>query len=357
MDSYNDILDRMKTRYRELTSEEVPELSDIDIRMRALAGEIYNDEVNLEFIKRQMFPSTASGEYLDRHAADRGIERKEAVKASGSVRFFVNEAALEAIVIPEGTVVATTGDNPVRFLTDSQAVLEAGSSFVSVGCTAQTGGVSGNAAANTVNTIVTNVVGIDGVNNLWAFTGGSDEESDSSLRKRVVDSYKSVSNGTNTAYYKRLALSVDGVASANVVPRARGEGTVDVYIACPNNAQPTRIISEVQSVMNTQREINVNVEVSSANVYSVTLGVFIEIEDGYAFDVVRNNVINSVTEFINSLEVGESLYEYPLSAAIYNVDGVKNFSYNNLYPASCSVDVDDYLTLDEIFVNESGDEE
>ena len=65
MDSYEDIYNRMKIRYKQLSSYDVPELSDIDIRMRVLAGEIYNDEVNLEFVKRQIFCSTATGDYLD----------------------------------------------------------------------------------------------------------------------------------------------------------------------------------------------------------------------------------------------------------------------------------------------------
>ena len=89
MDSYNDILNRMKEEYFRLSNNKVQDLSDIDIRMRVLAGEIYKDEVNLEFIKNQMFAKTAVGEYLDLHASDRGLTRKESVKATGKVKFYI----------------------------------------------------------------------------------------------------------------------------------------------------------------------------------------------------------------------------------------------------------------------------
>ena len=67
MDSYESILSGMKEKYTELSGKEIPEGSDIDIRMKVLAGEIFNNEVNLDYIKRQMFASTATGEYLDLH--------------------------------------------------------------------------------------------------------------------------------------------------------------------------------------------------------------------------------------------------------------------------------------------------
>ena len=357
MDSYEDILNRMKEKYKQLTSFEVPEMSDIDIRMRVLAGEIFNDEVNLEFIKRQMFSSTATGEYLDYHASDRGLSRTRATKASGNVRFIVNEPALQPVVIPAHTVVATLGDNPVRFLTDSEVTLPAGSYYVSAHCTAQNGGRSGNVSENTIKTMVTNVVGIDSVNNIWAFTGGCDTEGDEELRKRILETYKSVSNGTNIAYYKRLALTVDGVDSVNVVPRARGTGTVDVYIACPDFSDPSQILSDVQSIMNSNREVNVDVRVDIANIIRANIGVEVELKDGYSLNDVRNNITDTVGAYINSLDVGEGIFEYPLSSAVLKADGVKNFSFNNIYPFTYVVEADDYIVLNEVFVTELEEEE
>ncbi len=355
MDSYNEILERMKNKYSELSGSEVPELSDIDIRMKVLAGEIYNDEVNLEFIKRQIFATTATGDYLDYHAADRGLTRKEAVKAKGEARFYVEIPVVSPILIPQGTVVSAGGANSVRFSTDEDAVINGGEYYISVPCTACIGGESGNIGANKIDTIVTSVVGVDGVQNLWAFKGGSEKESDEALRRRVLDTYKAVSNGTNKAYYKRLALSVDGVYSANVVPLVRGTGTVDVYIASRNAPATSALVSKVQAIMTAQRELNVSVEVSTADVQNVTVAVFVTLKDGYDLNTVRENIRASVSDYFDTLEVGDGVTEHPLSAAIIRAEGVEDFTFNPLYPSLVSVDNDTYAILNNVIVEEDSE--
>ncbi len=352
MDSYEDIYNRMKIRYKQLSSYDVPELSDIDIRMRVLAGEIYNDEVNLEFVKRQIFCSTATGDYLDYHAADRGLTRNGAVKSRGNVRFFVNEPLEVAILIPAQTVVSTSGDSPVRFVTDSDAVLSAGSQYTTVSCTAQNGGINGNVAAYTVDTLITNVVGIDGVENLYSFSGGTNTESDEVLRKRVLDTYKWPSNGTNKAYYKKLALSVEGVCSANVVPRARGTGTVDVYISGENTVTPISLVNEVEALIQSQRELNVDVDVSAAEILRATIGVFVDLKDGYGLDEVTQNINNNVAEYMSKLEVGEGLPQYPLSAAILSAEGVENFLFDYTYQNAFPADPEVLIVYNEVLVSE-----
>ena len=70
--------------------------------------------------------------------------------------------------------------------------------------------------------MVTPVQGITGVTNPAAFAGGEDEEGDEELRRRLLESYRSISNGTNRAYYLKEALAFEGVASAAVLTGRRG---------------------------------------------------------------------------------------------------------------------------------------
>ena len=72
MERYESIYERMKDRYETLCGESVDESGDVAIRLRVLAGELYNMQTALEWHKRQMFADTASGEYLDHLAAQRG---------------------------------------------------------------------------------------------------------------------------------------------------------------------------------------------------------------------------------------------------------------------------------------------
>ena len=107
----------MKERYEQESGFEVDEASDIAIRLKVLAGEIYNMQTTLDWTKRQMFAATATSENLDNLAAQRGLTRKAAVKATGQITFRLSETLNYAVPIPRGTVVATDDEIPVRFVT------------------------------------------------------------------------------------------------------------------------------------------------------------------------------------------------------------------------------------------------
>ncbi len=351
MTGYDEILSRMKEKYTEISGYQVPELSDIDIRMKVLAGELFNSEVNLEFIKRQMFPSTATSEYLDLHARDRGLSRKQAVKAKGEVRFYISAPIEENISIPKGTVVSTDeGNKQYRYLTEEAAILTSGNTLVSVSCVAEKGGSEYNVKAEKIYTMVTNVVGIEGVTNPEAFSGGADRESDEELRKRILNSYVTISNSTNKAYYKRLALSVEGVKSASVLPKVRGVGTVDVYICGDRMKATTELVKKVQAVMNEQRELNVDVKVYAAEIININLGVNIVLKQGYSADAVKENVRRSVEEYISMLDVGEDVYESHLGKAVLSAEGVYNYSWLSMYPSYINVDDNSIAVLGSIMI-------
>ncbi len=352
MDSYEAILNRMKDKYTELSGYKVPELSDTDIRMKLLAGEIYNSEVNLEFLRRQMFVATASGEYLSMHAADRGLSRRKASKASGTVRFSVNELSAENVTIPAGTVVATSGNAYIRFLTDADVTLNAGSYSVGVRCTAETGGEAGNVAANTISLIVTDVPGIDRVANAAAFSGGADAESDEHLRKRVLDSYVTIDNGTNAAYYKRLALTADDVRSVNVKPMADGVGTVDVYLGGYGVRVPGTTVTKISNLINSQRELNVRVTVYAADVVGVNVGIEIKLKPGYDFLSVKSDVTAAINEFFSQLEVGESITAHRLGRVILGVEGVYDYGFLDGENAHFDIDDSAFAVLASLLIRE-----
>ncbi|MGN1127268.1 MAG: baseplate protein J, partial [Ruminococcus sp.] len=107
MVSYDEILSRMETAYEEKTSVIPDENSDTGIRLRVLAGEIFNLETELEWFKRQMFPSTATGKYLDYHAKERGLTRRNSNFASGYVYFAIEYAIDTDVIVPSGTKLTT----------------------------------------------------------------------------------------------------------------------------------------------------------------------------------------------------------------------------------------------------------
>ena len=103
---------------------------DMAVRLYAAAAQLYALYVQADWVARQCFPQTALGDYLDRHAQLRGLERRAAVAAEGVLRFSVPSAPDTDLSIPEGTVCMTAAQ--VRFETLEAGVLQAGDTSVDV---------------------------------------------------------------------------------------------------------------------------------------------------------------------------------------------------------------------------------
>lgn len=326
MQTYDEILQRMTDKYTEFSGIVPDERSDIGIRLRVLAGEIYSNAVNAEWLKRQMFVSTAEGEYLDMHAGERGIVRREATPSYGEVTFSVSEASAANISIPKGTVVATFA-SLLRFETLQDAVLYSGETSVTVKAKSVGAGREYNVLKDEISVMVTPPSGIEGVTNSAAFSGGCDAEGDESLRERVEKSLKSPVNSTNCAYYESMAESVDGVSSAAAVPRGRGVGTVDVYIAADGSEASDETVSKVQSLLSEEREVNVDVLVKKAEPTSVDFYLKIEILEGYGFDDVKDRCRAAISDFIASRGVGGEVLMCQVAEKVYHTEGVKEFKF------------------------------
>lgn len=335
MDSYDDILKRMVDSYSELSGFVPNEESDIMLRFRVLAGELYSNLVAQKYLKEQMFAVTASADYLDKHATVRGLERKQATYSTGELTFSLSQTALEDVLIPKGVVASTNSSQALRFKTTIDAVIPTGAISVTVPAQAVESGVTYNVKSKQVSVIVTPPAGVVAVTNNKAFTGGTDKESDQSLRQRVLYSYQDISNGTNAIYYKRLAESVPGVYSAGVVPRERGNGTVDVYISSKGEDVTYKEVEQVQQLLDENRELNVDVMVWRALSSKVCMLLELEVVDGYAFEDVKAELESKITEFVACLGVGKPMYLKDICDLIYHTDGVKNFCL----PESSNFDV------------------
>lgn len=324
--TYDEILKSMMEKYTALTGITVDENSDIGIRLRVLAGEVYSNAVNTEWLKRQMFVSTSEGEYLELHAGERGLKRREATPSYGEVIFSLTEAHPVDIAIPKGTVVATSR-SLLRFETTQSSVLYAGNLSVKVRVKSIGEGSKFNVLKGEISVMVTPPSGIEKVTNESAFSGGCDKENDLSLRRRVLESIAFPSNHTNCAYYKAIAESIDGVGSAAVVPRARGVGTVDVYIAAEGGEASTDTVTKVQEVLESQREVNVDVKVQKARASQVDVYMKIRVKEGYDFNEVRDRAVQNIYDYIASCGTGNEVLKCQLSDVVYYTEGVKSLSF------------------------------
>ena len=327
MKSYNEILDQLRTKYIERTGLEPDDASDIGIRLKVLAGELLSAYAELEWTKNQMFPDTATGEYLDRHAFQRGISRQNGIKATGDVEFFIPFTRSYDVVVPIGTVISTAGNDPVRFQTTTAATIRAGQTGGGAEIEALEPGSNGNVSPRAISVIVTPVSGVTSVKNDYRTVGGTDSESDDSLRRRILDSFVNISNGTNKEYYRKTALSVDGVTAAGVIPKLRGPGTVDVFIASSDGAPTSLLIQTVANKLSGAREINVDVQVSAMHFVPVDVTMAMKVKSGYGFNAVKSGCEAAIERYFSLVGGGETVYLSDIGEAVAHVEGVENYTF------------------------------
>lgn len=323
MKTMDEIYQEMLACFGERTGMGLSQSCDLSARLYALAAQVYSLYIQADWVKRQAFPQSAEGEYLDYHARMRGLERKKATAAGGVVRFLAGEARESNRVIPQGTVCMTAG--LVRFATARQAVLPAGEMSVDVPVEALTLGVAGNVAAGTIVSMAVAPVGILACTNPEACTGGSDEESDEELRQRILDTFQRLPNGANAAFYEQEALSFDEVAAAAVLPRPRGVGTVDVVVASQAGLPGEELLQELSEYFRKRREIAVDVQVRAPQTSTVDVAIQVAAREGADAEQVKAAVEQALREQFTGKLLGQDVLLAWLGNLVYGCQGVANY--------------------------------
>lgn len=325
--TYDEIYNRMKSQFASESKYDFDEASDAAIRMRVLAGEIFNAMTSLEWLKKQMFVATASGEYLDYFASQRGIERKQAKKAEGELTFFINEVAENNIFIPKGSMVATADAVPLRYITKEDAEIVAGNTLVSVSAEADKAGKNSNIPIGEAKIIVSAPAEINYAYNREPFENGCDAGTNDELRERIKASFLVPSNGTNKAYYEKLALSVPGITKAGVIAKARGTGTVDMYVSNGENSPTSAAVAQAQELISKNRELNVDVQVNAAQIKKLNLSVVVYAAEGY----LKNDIISICTDifknYLNEIDIGGTMYATELGKRLMNSGCIRSYKF------------------------------
>lgn len=320
----DEIYGRMRASFAARSGMEPDDSSDVAVRLYAAAAQLEALSLQADWVKRQCFPQTAEGAWLDYHAAMRGLERKSAARACGTLRFSVTEALAADVTIEAGTVCLNSG--LVRFETTAAAVLPAGSLFVDAAARAAEAGLAGNTGANTITVLTAAPVGVAACTNPAAFSGGAAAEDDEALRARVLATYRRLPNGANAAYYEREALNFDGVAAVEVLPRNRGVGTVDVVIAAADGLPSSALLAQVQAHFDRCREIAVDVGVIAPTAVSVAVTAAVTVADGYAAADVLTAVEDAAAGWFSGERLGRDVLRAELISVLFAVEGVANIA-------------------------------
>ncbi|HWX48117.1 MAG TPA: baseplate J/gp47 family protein [Roseomonas sp.] len=176
-----------------------------------------------DYIAKQAVPWSAEDEYAAGWGALKGVERKDATRATGTLIF----AAEVGASIPAGTMIARS--DGVQYVAISEGVWSAGTLTVAI--RAAEAGSIGNTDANTAFYLVNAITGVTSKTlSTVALTGGADQEKQEEFKARYLEAYAEPPQGGSATDYVRWAKEVPGVTRAWCVPNGAGAGTVVVYI-------------------------------------------------------------------------------------------------------------------------------
>lgn len=287
--------------------------------------------------------ATSSGTDVDTFIADFGLTRLAAAASSGFVTFFRYNSAYQAS-IPVGQIVSSAGNlqfavvadttNSYFDLASQTFIIPAGISSINVKVICQTAGIIGNVAINQINIINTPIPFVDTVTNANAFVNGADPETDSQVKTRFVLYINSLSKATLSAVKDAIMNVREGIEYAVVENKDYDTNSL-LYgyfynVIDDGTGHPTTdLLQSVYNAVDAVRPISVRFGVYPADPIVVNVTATLLIDNmTYSDDAVTSAVNSTVSNYIESVGIGNVIYYTKLESIIYSAlpDGIYNVS-------------------------------
>ena len=286
--------------------------SDHYVHASRLASCAAGQYAHQTWITRQIFPDTADTDYLERHAALRGITRRAATRAGGTATL----AGTAGAVLAAGAQIKLGN----RFYATTAEATIGSDLSARVPIAAAEAGEQGN-CDTTAGQLMAASAGISSDVMLSA-TGGTDAENDASLLSRLLERIRRPPAGGNRHDYKNWALSVDGVSSAYVYPLRRGLGTVDVAITSANQLPSAETLAAVQNYIDAVRPVTAkNVRVLAPDITRVDVRVRVKLA-GADWAAAQREIQAALDAYFDALIPADDVVVSQLEAVISNAAGV-----------------------------------
>ncbi len=185
----------------------------------------------IEFVKDQLFISTADGENLEKYGAEYGIFRLNGEKATGTIIV----TGTNGIEIPEDTELQTSSGNKYKVLT--AGTINAGN--VNLNIEAKEVGTDYDELAGTILTFVSPITGVNTTATVIGdgIEGGIDEDTDEQYRTKILNRKRFPPHGGIETDYELWALQYSGnITRAWSIPEYMGIGTIGLAFVKDNDA-------------------------------------------------------------------------------------------------------------------------
>ena len=290
--------------------------SDYYARASSLAAVAEGIYAHQKWIIKQFFPDTADTDFLEKHAALRGIRRRNATSASGTGATVTGQVGAE---IKAGLQIKTD-DN--RFYETTANVVISSNGDVTVPVRALATGASYNITTATKGSFMAAPVGVQSDVVLNNIIGATDAESDASLLERLLEIIRRPPAGGNRYDYRIWALSVDGVDAAYVYPLRRGLGTVDIAITSNNDVPSDETVQRCQAYIDDVRPVTAREsKVVKPDVTKVNFNIQVKIS-GVTLPEIKVAISTALSDYFNTLTPGDDLIVSQCEAVVNNLVGV-----------------------------------
>lgn len=324
----------MAISYEELMERKLDAISDrrdkrqgsvIFDAMAPNAAETAAFYADLDFLEDRTFADTATGIDLTRRAMERGINRKQATKATFYAKFLDKDGAVYPI--QKGT----------RFFLEEYYYVvleqEQDGRYV-VEC--ETAGACGN-------TYLGNLLPLKSMSGLAEAileeirTDGEDAEEDEALRTRYFESFNTDAFGGNIADYRGKIRALENVGGVKVYPAWKGGGTVKLVILDQGLQAPnTTELEKLQNLIDPQKRgmgygiAPIGHQVTVAGVTEATCDITMELSlvAGVEQESILTEIRAQFTEYFAELRKKWENSEYltvrisHLESRVLDIDGV-----------------------------------
>lgn len=318
--------------YEALTVEDIKDniLSNISIDIDTREGSFINDMISaaafeiwktyqsLDAIIPIAFVDETSGEYIDKRCGEYGIKRKTGTKSTTILTL----TGTDGTMIPQGKVFLTLSG--LEFTTDENVLITDGTAEVEA--TAAEIGETYNVAAGAITRQFANLSGITSVNNTAA-TGGTNQETDEALVKRLYEYLQMPATSGNIAHYRQWALEVDGIGNTKVTSLWDGPGTVKVLIVGNDNGPvDSTIVTNCQDHIEELRPIGADVAVQSAEGFEINVEATITIDSSTTGEIVNNLFVAALDGYLRSIAfISYTVLYNRIAYMLLDIEGVVDY--------------------------------
>lgn len=315
--TFDDIRRAILRDYTALNPQaDIAEDSDNYARASALAAIAEGLYSHQKWAIKQFFPDTADTEFLEKHAALRGVRRKNATYAMGRGVTLYGNAEAE---IPIGLQIKTS-ENRFYETTESAVINQDG--FVTVAVRSLATGAVNNITQTTAAVLMSAPRGVKTEVSLNHIVGGTDAETDASVLERLLELIRRPPAGGNRYDYKNWALSVDGVDAAYVYPLRRGLGTVDIAITSDNDVPSDETLARVQAYIDDVRPVAAKEsKVVKPDVTKVDFTIQVKLANS-SLPEITAAIKTALTDYFNLIVPGDDLIISQCEAVVSDLTGV-----------------------------------